>query len=346
MIYPNPLLNLFAEISQSDLKRQLQYLKAENIILREHCRQKRLYLNDRQRQKLLKFGLPLGPQIKHLISIVDYSTFRRWVKEMSQPPRPPDRRGRPRIITLQLKRLIVEMYRLNKFGYTKILAELKKLQIRRISRTSVANILKEYGINSRAHRSEDTWDQFLKRTFETLWACDFFTKTVWTPFGRRMYYVLFFINIKTRRVQIAGITKKVTKQWLREQTEKLGDVFKHDSPTAALVRDRDVKYVKEFDQFFESQNITVMKIPARSPNLNPYAESWVATIKRECLNHFLVLGEVHLSYLVNEFLNYYNTCRPHSAMNNEPLVKIDGGSDGPIRAKPFLGGLVHHYYRG
>ncbi|MFA5260997.1 MAG: integrase core domain-containing protein [Candidatus Omnitrophota bacterium] len=88
-----------------------------------------------------------------------------------------------------------------------------------------------------------------------------------------------------------------------------------------------------------------MKIPRRSPNLNPYAESWVATIKRECLNHFLVLGEVHLKYLVNEFVKYYNTYRPHSSLNNDPLIKTEGKESGDIYAQPVLGGLMHHYYR-
>jgi putative transposase len=237
------------------------------------------------------------------------------------------------------------MARHNKWGYTKILGELKKLMIKRISRGSVKNILKEYGIAPFKARQEDTWDHFLKRTFNTLWACDFFAKSVWTPFGRKLFYCLFFINIKTRQVHLAGITRRIDNQWLMEQTEKLGPVFDIKSGKAALVRDRDIKYSKEFDRFFEDKGITIMKIPPHSPNLNPYAESWVATIKRECLDHFMVIGKVHLEYLVNEFVDYYNNHRPHSGLDHDPPVKNPVKMDGEIHARPMLGGLMHHYYR-
>ncbi|MBI5025056.1 MAG: transposase [Candidatus Omnitrophica bacterium] len=79
--------------------------------------------------------------------------------------------------------------------------------------------------------------------------------------------------------------------------------------------------------------------------MNPCAESWVATIRRECLDHFFILGKVHLEYLIKEFVHYYNTLRPHSAMNNEPLTPADYPPDGEIRDQPILGGLHHHYYR-
>ena len=345
MPYTNRLLNVLSEITHSDLKRQLEFLKTENTILRQHCVHRRIVLTLAERQKLLKYGLPLGGKIKYLISIVHYSTFRRWIEESLHPCEKIDRRGRPRVITTQLKELIVHMARLNKWGYTKILGELKKLAVQYISRTSVKNILNEYGIDVFKIRSQDTWDGFLKRTFNTLWACDFFTKSVWTPFGRKLFYCLFFINIKTRQVHLAGITRRVDHQWLMEQTEKLNSVFDIKQGKAALVRDRDIKYSKEFDRFFEDKGITIMKISPHSPNLNPYAESWVATIKRECLDHFLVIGKIHLEYLINEFVDYYNNHRPHSSLNNKPINNCPVKMDGEIRARPILGGLTHHYYR-
>jgi putative transposase len=345
MPHTDPLITLLSEIALSDLKRQIEFLKVENTILRRHCLHRRLILTLTERQKLLKYGLPLNGRIKHLISIVHYSTFRRWVEESRHPRENIDRRGRPRVMTDHLRLLIVRMAKENKWGYTKILGELKKLRIKYISRSSVKNVLKEYGIDIYRVRSQDTWDQFLKRTFDTLWACDFFTKSVWTPFGRRLFHVLFFINIKTRQVHIAGITRRIDSRWLMEQTKKLNSVFDLKEGNAVLVRDRDIKYFKSFDQFFEKKGITVMKIPRRSPNLNPYAESWVATIKRECLNHFLVIGKVHLEYLVNEFVDYYNKHRPHSGLDHDPPVKSPVKIDGEIHARPVLGGLMHHYYR-
>lgn len=160
-----------------------------------------------------------------------------------------------------------------------------------------------------------------------------------------MFYCLFFINIKTRQVHLAGITRRIDNQWLIEQTQKLDAVFDLKSGKAVLIRDRDIKFSKEFDKFFEDKGISVMKIPPHSPNLNPYAESWVATVKRECLDHFLIIGEVHLEYLVKEFVNYYNSHRPHSSLDNQPINNCPVKIDGEIRARPILGGLMHHYYR-
>ena len=345
MPYSNRLLNALSEVTYSDLKRQLEFSNVQITILRQKLG-RNIVLSEADRQKILKYGLPFGGRIKHLISIVHYSTFCRWVRESQHPPKKSDQRGRPRVITDQIRQLIAHMARHNKWGYTKILGELKKLMIKRLSRGTVKNILKEYGIAPFKVREEDTWDRFIKRTFSTLWACDFFTKSVWTPFGRKLYYCLFFINIKTRQVHLAGITRKVTHRWLIEQTTKLGPVFKQRPGKTALVRDRDIKFSKEFDKFFTDKGIEILKIPPRSPNLNPYAESWVATIKRECLNHFTVIGQVHLEYLVTEFIDHYNKQRPHSGLDHAPpiqcpVVKVDG----EIHAKPVLGGLMHHYYR-
>ncbi len=233
----------------------------------------------------------------------------------------------------------------DKWGYTKILGELKKLGIIKTSKSTIKNILKEYGIDPLKNRSDDTWDSFLKRTFHTLWACDFFTKSVWSLTGRKLFFVLFFINIKTRKINIAGITDQPNSIWIKEKLEESKTFFSNPEGNAALIRDRDAKFSKEFDQFFADRNINVLKIPFRSPNLNPYAESWVATVKRECLNHFIVLGKVHLEYLVNQFANYYNNFRPHSGKDNEPLTKQPIKVDGNIYTEEFLGGLINHYYR-
>ncbi|MBL8012237.1 MAG: hypothetical protein JNN05_00170 [Candidatus Omnitrophica bacterium] len=121
MPYANRLLTVLSELAYSDLKRQIEFLKAENTILRQKCVHKRIILTLAERQKLLKYGLPLGSKIKHLISIVHYTTFRRWVEESLHPQEKTDRRGRPRIITTQISELIINMARINKWGYTKIL---------------------------------------------------------------------------------------------------------------------------------------------------------------------------------------------------------------------------------
>ncbi|MBF0386000.1 MAG: helix-turn-helix domain-containing protein [Candidatus Omnitrophica bacterium] len=285
MNFNNQFINLFAEITQSNLKKQIQFLRVENQILRSHYVKHKIFLTEREKNKIIRLALPLGSDVKKLISIVHYSTFRNWIQDLNCPRiKQKDKRGRPPKITLAIKQLIVHMAKHNKWGYTKILGELKKLGVIKTAKTTIKNVLKEYGIDPLNYRREDTWDDFLKRTFQTLWACDFFSKSVWTISGRKLYHVLFFINIKTRKVHIAGITNKPDSAWIKESLGQIKPFLENSDGKCALVRDRDGKFSQEFDEFFKANNFNVLKIPFRSPNLNPYDESWVATMEPSLLN--------------------------------------------------------------
>src|SRR5581483_8936074 len=190
------LLLLIARATDRELARQVQYLKAENDILRSKL-PRRINVTPKERQRLLKFGKPLGTAIKDLISIVSPRTFLRWLqgeeeatKKGTRPPRP----GRPRTPE-EVRELVLKLARENGWGYTRILGELKKLGARKICRSTVVNILKEAGLDPGPKRGEGTWDEFLKRHAETLWACDFFSKRVWTAGGFVEMFVLFFIHL-------------------------------------------------------------------------------------------------------------------------------------------------------
>lgn len=327
------------------LTAEIRFLKEQIHILREHIPQNHLVFTPRQKERLLRFDKILGCKAKDLLTIIHKTTWYRWKRKRHQPLRPQLKLGRPPTITEETKTLIVKIVKDNfLMGYTKIMAELRKLHVT-LGATSIRNILKERGVVSFPMRSADRWDKKLKRTFHTLWACDFFTKTIWTPMGLRFYYVLFFINIKTRQVHLVGVSRKPDHQWIMKHLQKFGSNFNPQGERAVLIRDRDNKFPPDFDDFLENQGVTVMKTPFRSPNLNPYAESWVATVKRECLNHFFVFGKVHLEYLLEEFVKYYNTYRPHSSMDDQPLSKYESDNEGEIFVKPILGGLHHHYYR-
>ena len=200
-------LTLLGKMVQSDLVRQIQYLKVENQILRSKAG-KIVTTTASEKRRLVKFGLPLGGKIKDVISIVSYSTFRRWVNDgVSGKSKKIPKRGRPKKTTQEIIDLVVRLARENNWGYGRIMGELKKLDIISLSRNTVKNILIKNGIDPVPKRAEDTWDAFIKRHFETLWACDFFTKTVWTALGPKTFHALFFINIHTRKVHIVGITK-------------------------------------------------------------------------------------------------------------------------------------------
>jgi putative transposase len=332
---------MVGKMVHSKLVRQIEYLKVENQILRSKAG-KRISLTHDERQRLIKFGLALGADIKRLISIVNYSTFRRWVRGRKND-KPTTERGRPKTAQ-DIRELVVRLARENHWGYTRILGELKKLRITMLSRNTIKNILREHGLLPANKRAEDTWDKFVKRHFKTLWACDFFTKTVWTMFGPKTFHVLFFIHVHTRKVHIAGFTKHPTQQWVARKTKTISFLF-DDDKKKLFIRDRDNKYPKEFDELLRQYHVKVRKIPYRSPNLNPYAEGWVGTIKRECLDHFVVFGERHFKYLVKEYVKYYNTVRPHSGLNNMPIAYRTRKTTGKIKCNSRLGGVLRHYYR-
>lgn len=343
------LFELLGRISHGDHMRQMEYLKVENEILRSKC-PKRITTTADEKYRLLQYGLPLGGKLKKFISIVHYATFRRWATNDGARGDKKDRRGRPRITSKEMVDLILRMAKENLgWGYPRIRAELQKLYKYIPARNTVKAILIRHGIPPAPKRNLDTWDAYIKRTFETLWACDFFTKTVWTAMGPRVFYVLFFINIRTRKVHIAGITKNPNKEWIEDIAKTLGFLSSEFSGTGlrrkVLIRDGDTKFTKEFDRIIQASGIEIKRIPYRSPNLNPYAESWVGTVKKECLNYFVAFGVAHFEYLVREYVQYYNTMRPHSGLKDRPIIETEINFSGEVQCKSLLGGLVKNFSR-
>jgi putative transposase len=341
------LLALLGRMTHENLTYQIEYLKVENEILRKRVGRS-MRPNSAERRRLIKFGAPLGKDLRNIITVVTYETFLLWARgyKRNKDPKKTNKRGRLKTLE-EIRKLIIRLAKENIWGYVRILRELNKLGIKRFSKTNVKNILKENGIDPVPKRAIDSWDNLLKRHFQTLWACDFFTKQVLTALGPRMFFVLFFINIKTGKVYVAGATQYPNQEWVNKQSKNVLaflDSSKNDK--SLLIRDRDKKFSKEFDELFKDSGFYVQKNPFMSPNMNSYAESWVGTIKRECLNHFIVFGERHLRYLINEYVAHYNTTRPHSSMGNRPLESSLTKNTGEIKCQSKLGGIIRHYYRG
>ena len=340
------LLSLLGKMMHENLTYQIEYLKVENEILRKRvgtC----IRPTTLERRKLIKFGAPLGKEIKSIITIVRYETFLLWVRRYKRKKGSEriNKRGRPKTLE-EIRQLVVRLAKENTWGYIRILGELKKLNINRLSKSSVKNILKENNLDPAPQRSQDSWDSFIRRHFQTLWACDFFTKQVLTPLGPRMFFVLFFINVKTRKVYITKTSQYPNQEWVNKQTKIILPLLNSNQDgKKLLIRDRDTKFSGKFDELFKNNGFTVQKLPFMSPNMNSYAESWVGTIKRECLNHFIVFGERHLRYLISEYVKHYNTTRPHSSMDNMPLEFRPNKNSGEIKCKSNLGGIIKHYYR-
>ena len=347
------LLARLAGSSDSELARQVRYLKEENRILRDKL-PKRLAVTCQERQRLLKVGKALGEAIKELITIVSPRTFTRWLsgetptRKTSSPVVPS---GRPRT-EAAIRDVVLRLARETGWGYTRILGELKKLGVRSICRSTVKNILRENGFDPGPKRGAGTWDEFLKRHAQTLWACDFFSKKVWTMRGMVEVFVLFFIHLGSRRVHVTGMTAHPDKAWMVQQARNVSMIFGEQSERPRyLLRDLDTKFVKEFDAILESDGLEVKAVGPLAPNLNAHAERWVQSVKAECLDHFIVFGESHLRHLITEYTDhYYNTVRPHQGMDNVPLTGCLPAETSAVRAEDIvceerLGGLLKHFHR-
>jgi putative transposase len=340
---------LFVITAATDDERilQNQYFKVENRILRNKL-PKRISVTPQERRLLLRFGKPLGSAIQQLVSIVAPRTFLRWLHE-AKPTAPKARDGPGRPPTEEaICELVLKFARETGWGYTRILGELKKLGIANIARSTVANILRANGFDTGPKRGEATWADFVARHAGTLWACDFFSKKVWTLGGLTEVFVLFFIHVGSRRVHIAGLTAKPGPGCV---TEKALDVCREfvglDEQPPFLLRDMDGKFPKEFDAVFKQAGVEVIPVGPRAPNLNAFAERFVLSIKSECLDHFVVFGEQHLRHLIDEYVIHYLEVRPHQGLENSLITEPSEAPDtaSPVICQERLGGLLKHFYR-
>jgi putative transposase len=346
-----PLFLLLSHATDRQLARMVEYLKAENRLLRDRL-PKRLTVTVQERRRLVKLGRPLGSAIRHLVTIVTPRTFSRWLKGERQgaAAKRQQKPGRPRTSD-EIREWVVRMARETGWGYSRILGELKKLGIRAIAKSTVKNILKEHGLDPGPKRGEGTWTDFLKRHAATLYACDFFSKKVVTLRGVVEVFILFFIHVSSRRVHIAGMSTKPTQIWTAERgREALGFLAGHDGEQPILLRDHDTKFEGGFDAVLREKGVRVQKVGPRAPNLNAIAERWVQTVQQECLDHFVVFGEAHLRFLLSEFVAHYHLERPHQGLGNRTLCGADPPqvvdlTSGEIECRERLGGLLRHYRR-
>jgi transposase InsO family protein len=259
--------------------------------------------------------------------------------------RPHRRPGRP-TIDAQVCKLILQLARENpRWGYLRIKGELAKLGIH-ASATSIAMLLRRSGVGP-APRRGPTWREFLKAQAAGILACDFFT--VETAFLTTLY-VLFFIEIGSRRVHVTVSTSKPDASFVTQQARNLVMRLPDDGTQFRfLIRDRDAKFCRSFDALFASEGIQVIQTPIRAPNANAFAERWVETLRTECLDWLLILGPRHLDRVLRTYVQHYNQQRPHRGLElqvPERRVPIDEADCVPaIERRALLGGLVHEYRR-
>jgi putative transposase len=180
-------------------------------------------------------------------------------------------------------------------------------------------------------------------------ACDFFTvDAIWL----RRLYVLFFIELDTRRVHLAGGTANPDSAWVAQQARNLLLVLgERGRRVRFLLRDRDTKFCRRFDDVFRSEDAKVLLTPVQAPNANAFAERWVGTIRAECLDWPLIVGPGHLERVLQIYVDHYNGHRPHRALRLEapdPPARLTLGAEDHrdlVHRRDRLGGLLHEYRR-
>jgi transposase InsO family protein len=281
--------------------------------------------------------------------MVTPATLLRWHRELVR--RKWTFRNRPSLgrppLSPEIRALIVRIGRENAgWGCVRIKGELKGLGII-VSATTIRTILRRAGLGPAPRRTGPRWGEFLHAQAAGILAADFFTvETVWL----RTLYVLFFVHIKTRRVIVAGVTDHPNDAWMRQQARNVA-IHHPDLPVRFIIHDRDRKFTLGFDHVFRSQGTDIIETPFRAPKANAFAERWVETVRRECLDWTLVWGRRHLESVLSAYATHFNDHRPHRSLALRP--PLDKGPPNPchgratpaaVRRRKILGGLINEYH--
>jgi len=331
----------------------VEYLLTENRVLREKLGKKRILLNDDQRRRLAVKGKILGREVlEQLATIVTPDTILRWHRELVARHWDYSRRrkdvGRPPL-SKEIVELVLRIARESPtWGYDRIQGALANLG-HRISDTTVANILKIHGIEPAPDRKrQSTWKSFLEAHWDVLASVDFTTIEVWTKSGLVTCYLLFVMELATRRVHFAGLTANPDEGWMLQIARNLTDAEQGSlRGRKYLLMDRDTKFSEAFRVMLEQAGAKVVRLPPCSPNLNPHLERFMRSVKEECIERMIFFGERSLQVAVAEFLNHFHAERNHQGLGNrliEPGQEV-GRTAGEVGCRERLGGMLRYYYR-
>jgi putative transposase len=264
---------------------------------------------------------------------------RRWTYPARQPGRPP--------IGAETRELVLRLARENpRWGYQRLAGELAALGLS-IAATTVRKLLREAGLGPAGRRAGVSWREFIRGQAASMLACDFFA--VDTVFAARLY-VLFFIELGSRRVHVVGCTRHPSGAWVAQQARQLAwSLADRASPPRLLIHDRDSKFSGAFDEIFRSQGIEIVRTPIQAPQANAYAERFVGTVRRECLDWILIASRRQLDRVLSVYVDHYNGHRPHRSLGlvapqpRPGLRLVAPPHPLRVRRRDRLGGLIHEY---
>jgi putative transposase len=339
---------------QRHQQRVITYLQEENRVLKAHLDGRRLRLTNTERRRLAALAHPLGRQrLQELAAIAAPDTLLRWyqrlIAQTFDGSTQRSQRGRPRVAE-EVEQLVVRMAEENRtWGYRRIQGALANLD-HAMDAITVRNILRRHHLEPAPQRRQAgmRWSQFLTLHWEVLAATDFFTVEVATWHGLVTYYVLFVMELATRRVEIAGITLHPTAAFMQQCARQLTDpVDGFLLGKRYLVHDRDTKYTQAFDALLKDSSVEPIVLPPRSPNLNAHSERFVRSIREEVLHHTIIMGEESLRVVLTQYLAHYHAERNHQGLDNQLIAPASdvGSCSGHVRRRARLGGLLNYYYR-
>lgn len=331
----------------------IDYLLTENRILKEKLGKNRILLNDDQRRRLAIKGKILGRKmLDQLATIVTPETILRWHRELVARHWDYSHRrksvGRPPV-QQEIVELVLQMAKENPtWGYDRIQGAVGNLG-HPISNTTVANILKAHGIEPAPDRKrKSTWKSFLEAHWDVLASVDFTTIEVWTISGIVTCYLLFVMELSSRRVHFAGCTANPDEAWMcqiaRNLTDGEGGFL---NGKKYLLMDRDTKSSMAFRIILEQGGVEAVRLPPRSPNLSPHIERFMRGLKEECLERLIFFGEKSLQSATISFLDHFHAERNHQGIGNRLIAPEPGvgGTTGEIACRERLGGTLRYYYR-
>jgi putative transposase len=338
------VLRLLVRDRRSEFAKDIELLVLRHQLVVLSRQQPRPSLRPADRALLAALARLLPPPRRHGL-VVTPQTLLRWHGELvrrkcAQPRRSP---GRPQVDG-RVREVVLRLAGENPgWGYQRIAGELRKLGLP-VSPSTIRRILLANRLGPAPRRTGPSWRQFLRQQAASMLACDFFTvETI----SLRRFYVLFFIELGSRRVHLAGCTTNPSGAWVTQQARNLSftGIFER---IRFLIHDRDSKFSSAFDEVFWSEGIKVIHTPIRAPQANAYAERFVRTVRAECLDWLLIIGRRHLETVLRTYSAHYNRERPHrglALLPPDPTNADPPPSGGEIKRRDRLGGLIHEYHR-
>jgi putative transposase len=338
------VLRLLVSARRSEFAKDVELLVLRHQLAMLGRQQPRPRFRPADRALLAALARLLPPRRRHGL-VVRPQTLLRWHRELvrrkwTQPGRTG---GRPPVDD-RMRQLVLRFARENPgWGYPRIAGELLKLGLH-VSPSTVRRILLANQLGPAPRRSGPSWRQFLRQQAASILACDFFTVET---LSLRRFYVLFFIEVESRRVHFAGCTANPSGAWVTQQARNLSFTGLFDR-MRFLIHDRDSKFCGAFDEVFRSEGIKVIHTPIRAPQANAHAERFVRTVRAECLDWLLIIGRRHLEHVLRTYTAHYNREPPHrglALLSPDPTNAELQSSAAAIKRRDRLGGLIHEYHR-